>query len=229
MKYTKFVVLVLVAAAVAAYFALDLGQYLNLQFLKDSQQAFQGYYAQHPVQAVAIYFGLYVLLAALSVPGATVATLAGGALFGLWLGTIIVSFASSIGATLAFLISRYLLQDWVRNHFRKQFDAVDEGFRRDGVFYLFTLRLVPAFPFFVINLLLGLTTMRTWTFYWVSQLGMLAGTVVRVNAGTGLAQINSLRDIMSPAIIGSFVLLAVFPFIVKKALDMFKRHRVYKG
>jgi uncharacterized membrane protein YdjX (TVP38/TMEM64 family) len=168
MKYTKFVVLVLVAAAVAAYFALGLGQYLNLQFLKDIQQAFQEYYAQHPVQIIAIYFGLYVLLAALSVPGATVATLAGGALFGLWLGTIIVSFASSIGAT------------------------------------------------------------RTWTFYWVSQLGMLAGTVVRVNAGTGLAQINGLRDIMSPAIIGSFVLLAVFPFIVKKALDMFKRHRAYK-
>jgi uncharacterized membrane protein YdjX (TVP38/TMEM64 family) len=229
MKYTKIIVLILVAMAVAVYFALDLDQYLNLEFLKDRQQSFQEYCVQNPVQAIGAYVALYVLLTALSIPGATVATLAGGALFGLWFGTAIVLFAASIGATLAFLASRYLLQDWVRNHFRKQFDAVDERFKRDGVFYLFTLRLVPAFPFFVVNLLLGLTTMRTWTYYWVSLLGMLPGTVVRVNAGTGLAQIDRLDDIISWEIIGSFVLLAAFPLAVKKALDMFKRHKAYKG
>jgi uncharacterized membrane protein YdjX (TVP38/TMEM64 family) len=229
MKHMKIVILVLVAAAVAAYFALDLGQYLNLQFLKDKQQSFQEYCAQNPVRAIAAYFGLYVLLTALSIPGATVATLAGGALFGLWLGSIIVLFAASVGATLAFLASRYLLQDWVRNYFHKQFDAVDKRFSRDGVFYLFTLRLVPVFPFFIVNLLVGLTTMRTWTFYWVSLLGMLPGTIVRVNAGTGLAHIDSLHDVMSWEIIGSLVLLAVFPLIVRKVLDAVKRHNAYKG
>jgi uncharacterized membrane protein YdjX (TVP38/TMEM64 family) len=220
MKHMKIVILVLVAAAVAAYFALDLGQYLDLQFLKDKQQSFQEYCAQNPVQAIAAYFGLYVLLTALSIPGATVATLAGGALFGLWLGSVIVLFAASVGATLAFLASRYLLQDWVRNYFRKQFDTVDKRFSRDCALYLFTLRLVPVFPFFIVNLLVGLTTMRTWTYYWVSLLGMLPGTVVRVNAGTQLGQIDSLYEIMSWEIIGSFVLLGVFPLVAKKAIDM---------
>jgi uncharacterized membrane protein YdjX (TVP38/TMEM64 family) len=222
-RYTKIIVLLLVAAAIAAYFALDLGQYLNLQFLKDRQQAFQEYCNQNPVQAIGAYIALYVLLTALSIPGATVATLAGGALFGMWFGTIIILFAASIGATLAFLASRYLLQDWVRNHFRKQFDAIDKRFSRDCTLYLFTLRLVPIVPFFIVNLLVGLTTMRTWTYYWVSLLGMLPGTVVRVNAGTQLGQIESLYEIMSWEIIGSFVLLGIFPLVVKKAIDMVRQ------
>jgi uncharacterized membrane protein YdjX (TVP38/TMEM64 family) len=225
MKYKKLIVLVLVAAAIAAYFALDLGQYLNLQFLKDRQAAFREYCAENPVQAIGAYFALYVLLTALSIPGATVATLAGGALFDLWLGVLIVLFAASTGATLAFLASRYLLQDWVRNRFRKQFDIVDERFRCDGVFYLLTLRLVPVFPFFIVNLLVGLTTMRTWTYYWVSLLGMLPGTIVRVNAGTELAQINSLHEIMSWEIIGSFALLGIIPLVVKKMIDMFRQSK----
>ena len=226
MKYTKVVVLLLIAIAVAAYFALDLGQYLNLEFLKARQQAFKAFCAENPVQGIGGYILLYVLLTALSIPGATVATLAGGALFGVWYGSAIVLFAASIGATLAFLASRYLLQDWVRRRFDKQFDAIDERFRCDGVLYLLTLRLVPVFPFFIVNLLLGLTTMRTWTFYWVSLVGMLPGTVVRVNAGTELAQIDSLHDIVSWEIIGSFFLLGLVPFLIKKALDLFNRHKV---
>jgi pyruvate/2-oxoglutarate dehydrogenase complex dihydrolipoamide dehydrogenase (E3) component/uncharacterized membrane protein YdjX (TVP38/TMEM64 family) len=230
MKSAKIIILIaLIAAAVAAYFALDLGQYLTLSYLKESQQSFQTYYAEHPCRAVAIYFGLYVLLTALSIPGASVVTLAGGALFGLLNGTLIVSFASAIGATLAFLASRYFLGDWIRQRFRKRFDAIDKGIKDDGVFYLLSLRLLPIFPFFVVNLLMGLTTMRTRTFYWASQLGMLAGTVVYVNAGTQLSQVNTLRDIASLQVIGSFVLLGVFPLIAKKLLDMVKRHKIYQG
>lgn len=228
MKNKKIVVLALLAAAVGAYFALDLGQYLNLQYLKDSQQSFQAYYAQHPAQAIAFYFAVYVLVTALSVPGATVVTLAGGALFGLAMGTLIVSFASAIGATLAFLASRHLLRDPIKRRFGKQFEAIDAGVKRDGIFYLFTLRLVPAFPFFLINLLMGLTAMRTWTYYWVSQLGMLPGTLVYVNAGTQLGQIESLGDIASPSILFSLAVLGLFPLIAKKILDIIRQRRVYR-
>ena len=228
MQRTKILVLLVLAVAVAAYFTFDLGQYLNLAFLKSSQRSFQAYYTAHPLQTVALYFVLYVLVTALSIPGATVVTLLGGALFGLWLGLVLVSFASAIGATCAFLASRYLLHDWVREHFRKQFDAIDEGFERDGAFYLLSLRLLPAFPFFVVNLLMCLTKMRTSTYYWVSQLGMLAGTVVYVNAGTHLAQINSVRDILSPALIGSFMLLGLFPFAVRLLMNFFQARKVYR-
>ncbi|SMP81472.1 Uncharacterized membrane protein YdjX, TVP38/TMEM64 family, SNARE-associated domain [Noviherbaspirillum suwonense] len=196
MKLTKILVLVLIAATIVAYFALDLGQYLSLPYLKDKQHAFQAYCAENPVKAIGAYFLLYVLLAALSIPGPTIATLAGGVLFGMWLGTAIVLFAASIGATMAFLVSRHLLQDWVRNRFRTQFDVVNERFSRDCVLYLLTLRLVPVFPFFIVNLLVGLTTMRIWPFYWASLLGMLPGTVVRVNAGTQLGQIAEWHDVM---------------------------------
>ena len=227
MKNKKIIVVALLAAAVAAYFALDLGQYLNLQYLKDSQQSFQDYYSQYPVKAISLYFALYVLVTALSFPGAAVVTLAGGALFGLAMGTLIVSFASAIGATLAFLISRHLLREPIKRRFRKQFDAIDEGVKRDGIFYLFTLRLVPIFPFFVVNLLMGLTAMRTWTYYWSSQLGMLPGTLVYVNAGTQLGQVESLRDVVSPGILLSFAALGLFPLIAKKLLDVVRQRRVY--
>lgn len=228
MQRNKFIVLGLLATAIAAYFAFDLGQYFNLAFLKASQQSFQAYYQAYPLQAIAIYFTLYVVVTALSLPGAAVMTLAGGALFGLLPGTLIVSFASALGATLAFLASRYLLRDWVRNRFRRQFDAIDAGVEKDGAFYLFTLRLVPLFPFFLINLLMGLTGMRTWTYYWVSQVGMLAGTIVYVNAGTQLAQIDSLRGILSPAVLGSFVLLGLFPLAAKTIVQTIKSRQVYR-
>lgn len=227
MNYMKAIVLMLVVAAIAAYFALDLGQYLSLQFLKEKQQAFQAYCAENPVKAIGAYFVLYVVLAALSIPGATIATLAGGALFGLWLGTAIVLVAATIGATLAFLASRYLLQDWVKNHFRKQFDAVDARFSRGCTLYLMTLRLVPIFPFFIVNLLVGLTTMRTWPFFWASAISMLPGTVVRVNAGTELGQITGLQDVMSLELVGSLFLVAFFPLAAKKLIDMFKQHRAH--
>jgi pyruvate/2-oxoglutarate dehydrogenase complex dihydrolipoamide dehydrogenase (E3) component/uncharacterized membrane protein YdjX (TVP38/TMEM64 family) len=228
MKRNKFIVLALLAAAIAAYFAFDLGRYFNLAFLKASQQSFQAYYQAHPLQAIAIYFMLYVAVTALSLPGAAIMTLAGGALFGLLTGALIVTFAAALGATLAFLASRYLLRDWVRNRFRRQFDAIDAGVAKDGALYLFTLRLVPLFPFFLINLLMGLTGMRTWTYYWVSQAGMLAGTIVYVNAGTQLAQIDSLRGILSPAVLGSFVLLGLFPLAAKTILQTIKSRQVYR-
>ncbi|HYD96577.1 MAG TPA: FAD-dependent oxidoreductase [Noviherbaspirillum sp.] len=228
MKYKKPIVLALFAAAIGLYFFLDPGQYLNLQYLKQSRQAFQAYYAQQPAAAVMAYFAIYVLVTALSIPGAAVVTLAGGALFGLWLGTVVVSFASAAGATLAFLASRHVLRDWVTARFRKQFDAINAGIERDGIFYLLSLRLVPLFPFFAVNLLMGLTGMRTRTYYWVSQLGMLAGTVVYVNAGVQLGQIDRLQDVLSAGLIGSFVLLGVFPLIAKKMLDIYQSRRLYR-
>ncbi|HEV2612908.1 MAG TPA: FAD-dependent oxidoreductase [Noviherbaspirillum sp.] len=227
MNRQKLLILLAITAAVAAFFLLDLDRYFSLDFLKSSQQSFRSYYEAHPAQAMLIYVAIYITATALSLPGATIITLAGGALFGLAIGTLLVSFASAIGATLAFLMSRYLLQDWVRGRFGKRLAPIDEGIARDGPFYLFTLRLVPLFPFFLVNLLMGLTKIRTWTFYWVSQVGMLAGTLVYVNAGTQLARIDSLRGIASPAVIGSFILLGIFPLVARKALHAFKARQVY--
>ena len=224
----KYLLVAVLAMAIAGYFAFDVGSYLNLAFLKSQQASFQTYYAASPLRAIALYFILYVAVTAVSFPGATIVTLAGGALFGLGIGTLVVSFASAIGATLAFWASRYLLRDWVRAHFKKQFAAIDAGVAREGVFYLFTLRLLPLFPFFAVNLLMGLTTIRTFPYYWGSQVGMLAGTLVYVNAGTRLATINSLRDVATPAILGAFVLLAIFPLFAKKGLALFKERTLYR-
>src|SRR6185369_7876648 len=210
MTYRKLALLLLLGVAVASYFIFDLGQYLSLVMLKARQAEIEAFRATRPALSVALYFAIYVVVTALSLPGAALLTLAGGAVFGLLWGTLIVSFASTIGATAAFLISRFLLRDWVAERFGKRLAAIDEGVRREGGFYLFTLRLVPAFPFFLINLLLGLTAMPARTFYWVSQVGMLAGTVVYVNAGTQLARLDSLSGILSPALLGSFVLLGIF-------------------
>lgn len=228
MKYRKLAVLGILLLSAAAYIGFDLGQYLSLDYLKRSQQLFQVYFSEHPVIAIAAYFGIYVTVTALSVPGAAVVTLAGGALFGLWLGTLIVSFASAMGATLACLTSRYLLRDWVATHFRKQLSTVDEGIQRDGVFYLLTLRLLPVFPFFMVNLLMGLTRMKIRTYYWASQLGMLAGTIVYVNAGTQLGQIDRLQDVLSFGLITSFALLGIFPLIARKVLDMYRFRKLYR-
>ena len=169
---------------------------------------------------------VYIITAALSLPGAALLTLLGGALFGLLVGTILVSFASSIGATLAFLASRLLLRDWVQNKFGSYLKSFNDGFEKDGGFYLFTLRLIPAVPFFIVNLVMGLTPMKMTTFYWVSQIGMLSGTIVFINAGMQLAQIESLGGILSPNIIFSFVLLGIFPLLARKFVNFFKIRKV---
>jgi len=227
MQYRKLALALTAGVAIAAFFAFDLGQYLNLRTLKEQQAAIQGFQAAQPLLSGVIYFLVYVAATALSLPGAALLTLAGGAVFGLLWGTLIVSFASTIGATLAFLMSRFLLRDWVESRFGQRLTAIDQGVRREGAFYLFTLRLVPVFPFFLINLLFGLTGMKARTFYWVSQIGMLAGTVVYVNAGTQLGKLESLSGILSPALLGSFVLLGIFPLIARRIVEVVRQNRVY--
>jgi len=227
MSKKKLLIFAALAGSVAAYFAFDLGRFLSLEYLQSRQADLAALATERPWQVSGIFIAAYVAVTALSLPGAAIMTLAAGAIFGLVAGTVIVSFASSIGATLAFLTARYLLRDSVQSRFGARLADVDKGIAREGAFYLFTLRLVPLVPFFVINLLMGLTTMRAWTFYWVSQVGMLAGTVVYVNAGTQLAKIESLRGILSPALVGSFVLLGLFPLLAKKIVDAVKTRRVY--
>ncbi|MEO1886730.1 MAG: TVP38/TMEM64 family protein [Methyloprofundus sp.] len=222
MTSSRIVLLTLIAAFIAAFFYFDLGQYLTLDTLKAQQSAIENYRTTNPVLAVAVYALVYVAITGLSLPGASILTLAGGAIFGLLWGTLIVSFASTIGATLAFLAARFLFRDGVKAKFGDHLQAIDEGVAREGGFYLFTLRLVPVFPFFMINLLMGLSKMKIGTFYIVSQIGMLAGTAVYVNAGTQLGKIDSLADILSPALIGSFILLGLFPLLAKKIIVMVK-------
>jgi pyruvate/2-oxoglutarate dehydrogenase complex dihydrolipoamide dehydrogenase (E3) component/uncharacterized membrane protein YdjX (TVP38/TMEM64 family) len=223
----KILLVVVVVALGIAFFALGLQRYLTLEALKASQGQFEAWRATSPVLVAGAFFALYVAVTALSLPGAAVMTLAAGALFGLAWGTVIVSFASSIGATLAFLVSRYVLRDTVQRRFGDRLKAINEGMAREGALYLLTLRLVPLFPFFLVNLLMGLTPIATRTFYLVSQAGMLAGTLVYVNAGTQLAKIESLSGIISPGLLLSFALLGIFPWISKRFLDFLKRRRVY--
>ena len=206
-------------AAIAAYFIFDLGAYLTLDNLKARRADLGMLLEDRPLVIIGAFFLLYVATTALSLPGAAILTLAAGAVFGLWLGTLVVSFASAIGASMAFLSAR----------FGKRIAAIDRGIEKDGAFYLLTLRLIPAFPFFLINLAMGLTKMRLATFYIVSQIGMLLGTIVFVNAGTQLARIDSTRDILSPELLGSFVLLGVFPLVAKWIVGLVKRRRVYKN
>ncbi len=227
MNKSKLLLVVVVVALVAAFFAFDLGQYLTLDYLKGKQAAITAYYQTNPMQTIAVFMAFYIAAIALSFPGATLLTLVAGAVFGLVTGTIIVSFASSIGATLAFLVSRYVLRDWVQAKFGDRLKPFNDGVAKEGGFYLFTMRLVPAFPFFLINLVMGLTQIKTWTFYWVSQIGMLLGTIVYVNAGTQLSTITTLRGILAPEIIGAFVLLGIFPIIAKKIIDGIKAKKVY--
>ena len=225
----KLLLLILALAGAIAFFHFDLHQLLTLQGVKSSVTDFQQWRDNSPLLVTGGFFLLYVLVTALSLPGAAILTLAAGALFGLVQGLIIVSFASSLGATLAFLASRYLLRDVIQKRFPERLASIDKGVQKEGAFYLFTLRLVPVFPFFLINLLMGLTALPARTFYWVSQVGMLAGTVVYVNAGTQLAQIDSLSGILSPKLLASFVLLGIFPLLAKALLNAIKRRRVYKG
>ena len=227
MNLRKALLLAAVLAGIVAFFAFDLDRFFSLDFLQQSQARLAELRDQQPLALAAGYFLIYVAVTALSLPGATIVTLAGGAIFGLGWGLLIVSFASSIGATLAFLTARFLLRDSVQSRFGQRLAEVDKGIRKDGAFYLFTLRLIPVVPFFVINLLMGLTTMKAWTFYWVSQLGMLAGTAVYVNAGTQLAQLDSLQGIVSPGLLGSFVLLGLFPLIARRIVETVQKRQVY--
>ncbi len=225
----KTFVIVAISVLMVVFFYFDLYAWLTLEQLKAGSIQLSQWYSDSPLFVLGAFFIIYILVTALSLPGAVVMTLAAGALFGLVIGTALVSFASSIGATLAFLASRYVLRDSVQNKFSKRLAAINKGIEKEGAFYLFTLRLVPIFPFFIINLVMGLTSIKAKTFYWVSQVGMLAGTIVYVNAGTQLAKVESLSGILSPALLLSFILLGVFPLITKKIITYVKAQRVYKG
>jgi pyruvate/2-oxoglutarate dehydrogenase complex dihydrolipoamide dehydrogenase (E3) component/uncharacterized membrane protein YdjX (TVP38/TMEM64 family) len=227
MNKKKFGLLLVLAIVLVIFFGLDLSRFMSLDYLKRSQTSFENLYAEQPLKIIATYFVVYVIATALSFPGAVMLTLAGGAIFGLGWGTLIVSFASSVGATLAFLAARYVLRDSLEARFGKRLAEFNRGIEIEGAFYLFTLRLVPLVPFFVINLLMGLTKMKTRTYYWVSQLGMLAGTAVYVNAGTQLAQLDTLQGILSPALLGSFVLLGLFPLAARRITQVLKKRQVY--
>ncbi len=227
MTRRRLVVAAVLVAAIGAYLALDLGQYFTLDFLRARQAALAGYAEAQPLRAGALFFLAYVAVTGLSIPGATVLTLAAGAVFGFWWGLVLVSFASSIGATLAFLVSRFLLRDAVQARFGDQLAAINRGIDKEGAFYLFTLRLVPVFPFFVINLLMGLTSMKIWTFYRVSQLGMLLGTAAYVNAGTELARITALKGIVSPGVLLALASLGILPLASRKLIEAFRARRVY--
>ena len=228
MRAKPILVGVLLAVAVIAWFGLDLGRFLTLEKLHEHQEWLIQQKNASPLLFGAAFFALYVLITGASIPGATVLTLAAGALFGLVWGVVLVSFASALGATIAFVLARYVLRDFVRRRFEKQIVAVDGGIKKDGVFYLLALRLVPIFPFFLINVAMGLTAIPVTTFYWVSQLGMLPGTIVYVNAGTQLSQVKTLADVASPMLLGSFALLGIFPLLAKFALDRIKARKVYR-
>jgi uncharacterized membrane protein YdjX (TVP38/TMEM64 family) len=221
----KIMLLLVIAALAAVFFAFDLQQYLSFAYLKSSRQFFQAYYVDHQLLTIVGYMAVYILVTALSLPGALILTLAGGALFGLWLGLLLVSFASTVGATLAFLVARFLLKDSIQKRFGEKLTAINKGIERDGAFYLFTLRLVPIFPFFIINMVMGLTLIRTKVFYLVSQVGMLPGTFVYVNAGTQLGRIESASGILSPGLLFSFALLGAFPLIAKGIVSLIRKKK----
>ncbi len=225
----RLVILAIILSCAVALYQLGLKDYLTLEAIKAQQGNFTQNYADNPLLVIGIFFLVYVVATALSFPGAALLTLLGGALFGLVTGLIVVSFASSIGATLAFLGSRFFLRDWVQSKFGDKLKAINDGVAKDGAFYLFSLRLIPVVPFFVINLAMGLTPIKTRTYYWVSQAGMVLGTLVYVNAGTQLAQIQSLGDIASPSLLASFAALGLFPWIARGIMNLIKRRRVYKG
>ena len=221
----KATLVLVLLGAIIAYFVFDLGAILSLENFKASQADIVAAKDANPVLYISGFFILYVAVTGLSIPGAAIMSLIAGALFGVLMGTIIVSFASTMGATLAFLSARFVLRDWVQGKFGERLRAIDEGLEKDGAFYLFTLRLIPVFPFFVINLLMGLTRIKTRTFFWVSQLGMLPATIVFVNAGTQISRIESTAGLLSPALIASFVALALFPWAAKAIVALVTRSR----
>ena len=221
----KWIIVAIVMAIIAVFWIFDLERFFSLSYIKSSRESFAALYAGHRTVAIGGYMLVYILVTGLSLPGAAVLTLAGGALFGLVAGLLTVSFASTIGATLACFVARFVLRDWVQNKFGDRLETIHRGIREEGAFYLFTLRLIPVFPFFVINLVMGLTRMPLRTFYWVSQLGMLPGTIVYVNAGKELGKIDSLSGILSPGLIISFVILGLFPISVKKLMGWVRKKR----
>ncbi len=229
-KYVNKIIIVLVVIGLVAVFRIfNLGDYLSLSYIKESQEKFEIMYTEHRAAVIAGYMGIYILVIALSLPGAAVMTISAGVLFGLLTGTIAVSFASTIGSTLACFVSRFILRDWIQGKFSDKLKTVNEGIEKEGALYLFTLRLIPVFPVWLINLVMGLTKMPLRTFYWVSQVGMLAGTIVYVNAGKELAKIDSLSGIFSPTLILSFVILGLFPITAKKLLALYKKRTEAKG
>jgi len=225
----KIIIVSAVIILIVVFNIFNLEEYFSLSYIKGAQEKFQPLYSEHRAPLIAGFMIIYILMAALSLPGAAVMTVAAGAFFGLLAGTIIVSFSSSIGATLACFVSRFILKDWVQGKFGDKLKTINEGIEKEGTVYLFTLRLIPVFPFWLINLVMGPTRMPLYRFYIVSQVGMLAGTIVYVNAGKELAKIESLSGILSPTLIFSFVLLGLFPLIAKKLLVLYKSRKGFKG
>jgi uncharacterized membrane protein YdjX (TVP38/TMEM64 family) len=221
----KIVILLIIIGLIIAFKVFNLGQYLTLSYLKESLDRFKDLYEKHRGLVIAGYFLIYVLITSLSLPGASPLGMAGGALFGFWIATLVVSFASTIGATIACFVSRFLLRDWVQGKFSDKIVKVNEGIEKEGAFYLFTLRLIPLFPFWMINLVMGLTKMSLLKFYWVSQVGMLPGTMVYINAGKELAKIESVKGIFSPSLIISFALIGLFPLVVKKLVTFYRKKK----
>jgi len=223
MKDSKLWLVLLVLPVIGAFFYFDLGQYLSLDYLKQQHQTITQFYAANTLLTIVVFFSLYVLITAMSLPGAAILTLAAGAIFGFWIGLVLVSFASTAGATLAFLFSRFLFRETVQNRFGSHLSAINRGVEEEGAFYLFTLRLIPAVPFFVVNLLMGLTPIKIGLYALVSQIGMLPGSAVFVNAGNQLSKIESIGDILSPSLIAAFALLGIFPIAAKKLIGLYKR------
>ncbi|CAG7857442.1 hypothetical protein MCAMS1_02262 [biofilm metagenome] len=224
MKLSKTQLILIITFLLVLFFVFDVSKYFTLSYLQAQHRAFVAYHDAHPVLTLLTYGMIYIIVTGLSLPGATIMTLAGGTLFGLFWGTVIVSIASTIGATLAFLAARFLFRETLEHKFANQLATINKGIETEGGYYLFTLRLVPLFPFFAINVLMGLTKMQTATYFWVSQIGMLPGTLLYVNAGTQLATIKSLADIASPWLIASFVLLGLFPLAAKKFIEYRRSH-----
>ncbi|MET2952910.1 TVP38/TMEM64 family protein [Vibrio harveyi] len=225
----KKLILGLILLATIIFLGVNFGQYLTLENAKAQQEALNTFISENFVFAAATYFFAYIAITAFSIPGAAVVTLLGAALFGFWTSLLLVSFASTIGATIAFLSSRYLLREWVQSKFGNKLGAINQGVEKDGAFYLFSLRLIPVFPFFLINLLMGLTPMTIARFYLTSQIGMLPGTAVYLNAGTQLATIDSLSGIVSPTVLASFALLGLFPIIAKWVMNKVRPAQVQNG
>ena len=223
-KLKLFLVFV-VLAVFSCFFYFDLGQYLSFEFVKSQKQALSDFYSAQPLLTIATFFAIYVISTGFSLPGATILTLASGYIFGWLVGVVIVSFASVLGASLAFLFSRFLFRDWIQNKFGSKLKVINDGIKKDGNFYLFSIRLIPAFPFFVVNLVMGLTPIKLFSFFWVSQLGMLPATIVYVNVGTQLSKLETLKGIVSPQIILSFLALAAFPWCMKVAMKFISKKR----
>jgi len=221
-NWLRILLILLIVALIIIYLAFDLNQYLSLAYLKQTREDLQLFYIQNTFLALGSYFLIYILTTTLSLPGAAVLSLAGAAIFGFWPALVIVSFASTIGATLAFLFARYLLRAWMQKKFFNRLARIKQGIEDEGAFYLFTMRLIPVFPFWMINLVMALTPLKALTFFWVSQVGMLPGTAVYVNAGTQLGNIDSVKDIFSFRILFSFALLGLFPLIVKKGMQFYR-------